>query len=77
MSKPDGGSAYPMGDLVRGVSVRDFFAQTAPVTMAEAEVEWRKTHQTHGLPRREEVFAQMAEMRFTYADAMLAERSKP
>lgn len=81
----DGGQAFPrpivcspMGDLVYafpGMSLRDYFAADAPITVWDAQMALNKgTTAIGSLPSlaRKEVFEMMAKLRFEYADAMVA-----
>jgi hypothetical protein len=62
-----------------GMSMRDYFAEGAPVTLrnamevlgfAESNIGWLDKE------KRMEVFALLAQLRLEYADAMIVERAK-
>ena len=78
----DGGPAFPAVDNWRvgsGMSLRDYFAADAPITVWDAQTALNKgTMPIGSLPSRErkEVFEMLAKMRFEYADAMVAERAE-
>lgn len=67
MSKPDGGPAFPINHLqknIPGMTLRDWFAGKALSSFLQSEGgEFNPSH--------------YAKTAYQYADAMLAERSKP
>ena len=74
----DGGAAFPAINNWRvgsGMSLRDYFAADAPITIWDAQMVLNKGAIPIGsLPEhtRIEVFAMAAKLRFEYADAMVA-----
>lgn len=82
----DGGSAFPtgahigdMGVTEGGISVRDYFAAHAPITVEDALLLTGLSAHSIGMLRRTErarVLEGLAVMRGDYADAMLRERAK-
>lgn len=81
MSKIDqGGQAFPTHPILyssadayhaQGMSLRDYFASTAPVTLADAERVTGGRLRLNNDGDRAAVMAILALMRFEYADAML------
>ena len=76
----EGGPAFPCQDVIgscyKGMSLRDYFAADAPITIWDAQMVLNKgTSPIGSLPEhtRREVFAMTAKVRFEYADAMVAE----
>lgn len=84
----DGGPAFPREDYQtadapgqRGLSARDYFAIRAPIFVADAAAAIGYTHpHTQSIIAdhriRPLVLAKLCELRYEYADAMLAARSK-
>jgi len=83
----DGGPAFPSpeqqftdGVMVvgrqgaYGMSLRDYFAATAPITMAEVVQYYRRYPHLNVDVEREAFLSLMADLRYQYADAMLAAR---
>lgn len=78
MKKYDGGPAFPGPVNVEakqvwaqypGVSMRDYFAAHAPITVADAMKSFEEAKLTHA-----QLFKRIAQMRYAYADAMIAAR---
>jgi len=72
--KPDGTTeSEPVGHPVMrgGLSMRDYFAAHAPITLEEA----RAVHAHRMDVSFEQVFLTWSQMRFAYADAMLRARA--
>lgn len=90
MKRVDGGPAYPVtmqqdpnGGVLTwnsdGVTVHDYFAARAPITIADAMLACGvEAHSIGMLPasQRTVILVALATMRGEYADAMLAERAK-
>jgi len=84
MSKDNGGPAFPIhpgaamdGQLVRetqGMTLRDYFAAHAPITLQDAI--WAMQQIGETVKTGEELITFFAQLRLAYADAMLKEREK-
>lgn len=79
MTKENGGAAFPVAagpgqQFTQGMSLRDWFAGTAPITFGDA-IEALKS-QTDEKFTGADILQMLAELRGGYADAMLAEREK-
>lgn len=78
----DGGPAFPIPNDPRpgayeahpGMSLRDYFAATAPITMAEVVQYYRRYPHINVDVERGAFLSLMADLRYQYADAMLAAR---
>ncbi len=77
MEKENGGSAFPRGTATHlvacGLTKREYFAAHCPIKLVEC------VQATQGRLREsspEEVLSLYAQLRFAYADAMLAEGEK-
>jgi hypothetical protein len=84
MSASNGGTAFPVGGLLvqesYSMTLRDYFAAKAPITVADAMVACGCSALSIGMldtAQRLEVFGILAIMRGEYADAMLVERGTP
>lgn len=81
MSNDNSGPAFPREDYQtngcggqEGMTLRDYFAAHAPITLAEA---WEYFNNMHNRrPRPSEAITMLANLRGAYADAMLMERAK-
>jgi hypothetical protein len=81
--KDDGGPAFPVADLSKtqcpGMTLRDYFATQAPIDLSDAR---RICGFSEGASmlvdsQRATLWAVLSMTRYEYADAMLAEKSKP
>lgn len=71
----NGGPAFPYHDSYRsGMSLRDYFAAHAPITLDDARDAMESMGRTSYT--WEELIHTLAQMRFGYADDMLKEREK-
>lgn len=84
MSEKDGGPAFPrliermdnLGNSIdMGMSLRDYFAAHAPITLDDIEL-WRDGDPRCQIIPTIERIQILANLRGEYADAMLAERNK-
>ena len=79
MNNQNGGAAFPVAagpgqQFTQGMSLRDWFAGTAPITFSDA-IEVLKS-QADDKFTGADILQMLAELRGGYADAMLAEREK-
>ena len=79
-----GGQAFPGTEIVEygsgpraehhiGMTLRDYFAATAPIGVADAYDAFYREHGRNA--RQSEMFETLATLRGRYADAMIAERA--
>lgn len=71
--------ATPGGSVHDVMTLRDYFAAHAPITVADAMIVCGRDSSSIGMlgkSRREEVLSVLAVLRTEYANAMLAERAK-
>lgn len=80
--RDDGGPAFPniTPDMPiqggPGMSLRDYLAGQAPITLADAQVIMGATFDVNNDKDRAAIMLVLALMRYEYADAMIAERAK-
>ncbi|WP_417585391.1 hypothetical protein [Pelagibacterium sp.] len=76
----EGGHKFVSGNEIRktlpspGISVRDYFAAHAPITMADAKLALEDIGEK--VFSGDQLMEMLAQMRGLYADAMLADRTK-
>lgn len=70
----------PSGDLYDatqtdpGMGLRDYFAASSPIAMADAEKSLAS--EGHNTVSHAQIYKRLAQMRYAYADAMLTERAR-
>lgn len=71
------GQAQAVTIQQNGMSVRDYFAAHAPITLEDARNHWKRTDPKYGgnWPDMCVLLAVLAKLRGEYADTMVAERS--
>lgn len=67
----------PTSVTCHGMTVRDYFAAHAPITMEDARNHWKRTTTSYGgnWPDMSVLLAVLAKLRGEYADTMMAERA--
>jgi hypothetical protein len=78
--KPDNPPAFPitpetheMGEYWQGMTLRDYFAAHAPITLADSYHAFMQKPDI-GEPTKEQLMQDLAESRYAYATAMLKAR---
>lgn len=67
-------AAFPCVGTADGMTLRDYFAIHAPVTMADAERTLKD--ENAGFVSYATIYKRLSQMQFAYADAMMVTRDK-